>query len=409
MITIENIHIEEIGKYSRLCACIKVDGEIENTVWYEVEKRWAQYLCDECADAFVVGILPFAMAFKHDIAIVGKPVSEKMYWQLTQIYISSLEKFSNYYKKIKIQCSLCNIKWDSFAVGTGFSAGVDSFYTFYKNHEAKTKQHNITHLTFFNVGACGSYGGDQAFSRFKKRISLFKGFAEENGVEFITVNSNISEFLMMSFNYTHSFRSISAVLALQKLFKVYYYSAGVTLDEFSFNPSASDFYDLLSVQSFQTESVSFYSTGGSENRIEKLEYISKYPSTYSLLNVCNENDTNCSTCEKCIRTMSALYAIGQLDKYYKVFDVPYFYKHLAYNMAFVMSKKYDGTPEATFCNEIIKKCERQHVLVPKTAHIVAIPLSAYSILYGTARKIKPLRRIVHNRIAKKRGVRFNDE
>ena len=141
MLLIHNIHTENEGTLSRLCADINISGKDGgiSTVWYEVENEWAQYLCDERADAFVVAILPLAMAFGHDIKVEGKPLSERLYWQLEQIYIPALAKFSKYYRPIKINCSLDAKVFDSFAVGTGFSDGVDSFFTFYNNFQKSTK------------------------------------------------------------------------------------------------------------------------------------------------------------------------------------------------------------------------------------------------------------------------------
>lgn len=411
MITINKPYLQqqtgENAGYTRLCSDIQLDGEMQN-IWYEVDNEYAQYLCSERADAFLVAVLPLAAAFHHDIKIVDCPVSEQIFWQIRNILLPALDKYSNYYKNISIDCSLDNTKFDSFAVGTGFSSGVDSFYTLLKNHNAETTQHNITHLTFFNVGACGSYGGKNAEDRFRKRISLYENYVKSLGVGYVKVNSNISEFVMMSYNFTHSFRSMSAALALQKLFKTYYYSAGHTLDEFCFDPYDSAFFDLLNVQCFSNENTLFYSTGGVETREEKLEYISQFPETYELLNVCNQNDENCRTCEKCVRTMTGLYAINALEKYDKVFDVPYYKQHLSGNLAFVLSKSKDGTMEAIYYDEIIKKLKVNGKKIPFAARIKAIPLSLKFKAIAIARKNKKLRKWWHQRINKKDGVRFAD-
>lgn len=411
MITINKPYLQqqtgENAGYTRLCSDIQLDGEVHN-IWYEVENEYAQHLCFERADAFLIGILPLAMAFKHDIKIVDCPISERIFWQTKNMLIPALAKYSDYYSLISVESEIDNTEFDSYAVGTGFSAGVDSFYTLLKNCKEKTHSFNITHLAFFNVGACGSYGGKHAEQRFHKRISLYQDFVGELGVKFVKVNSNISEFVMMSYNFTHSFRSMSAVLALQKLFKVYYYSADYTLKEFCFSPYDSSFYDLLNTQCFTTENTRFYTTGAVETRVEKLEYISQYPETYGLLNVCNTNDENCRTCEKCIRTMAGLYSINALEKYDKVFDVPYFKQHLSHNLAFVLSKSKDGTVEALYFKEIVDKMKENGIKIPFSARLKAIPLSVKFKAIAIARKNKKLRKWWHQRINKKDGVRFAD-
>ncbi len=407
MIKINKPYVQEENGYARLCSKIEVDSDVWN-IWYEVEVCNKQYLCYEKADAFLIGILPFAMAFGHNIKIVDCPISEKIYWNLTNTFIPALSKYSNYYKFIEIDTDISNQKFDSFAVGTGFSGGVDSFYTYLKNKEKKTKGFNITHLTFFNVGACGSYGGKKAEERFYERIKSFESFVSSQNLDFVKINSNISERVMMSYNFTHSFRSMSAVLALQKLFKTYYYSSGFTVNEFCFNPYDSSFYDLLNTQCFSTENTEIFSTGSTENRIEKIEYISKYQETYGYLNVCNVNDNNCRTCEKCIRTMAGLYAINALEKYNAVFDVKYFKKHFIYNMAFVLSKSKDGTIEALQLKEIIDKMRENKIRIPFLSYFVAIPLSVKFITINLARKSKFLKRMYHKWMNKDSGIRYND-
>lgn len=407
MITIGKPYITETANHTKLNSVISIDGE-KHEIWYETEKDYGKYLCYEKADAFLVGILPLAMAFGHDIYVENCPISEKLYWQLTNMEIPALAKFSNYYKHISLKCSLSNEAFESYAVGTGFSAGVDSFYTLLKNINKETTAFNITHLTFFNVGACGSYGGQKAEERYIKRIALFEKDVKDFGLSFVKVNSNISDFIMMSYNFTHSFRSCSAVLALQKLFCKYYYSADYSLNEFSFDPYDSSFYDLMNTTCFSTESIDFCTTGAVENRIEKLQYISQHPQTYKILNVCNTHDENCRTCEKCIRTMAGLYSINKLDNYREVFDIDYFNIKLKKNMAFVLSKSKDGTVEALYYKQIVDSCKNNNVKIPFMSYIVAIPLSIKFKALATARKSKRLKKLWHKRQNKNAGIRFND-
>ncbi|MBQ9743400.1 MAG: hypothetical protein IJV88_07095 [Ruminococcus sp.] len=393
--------------YVRLCSKIYVDDK-EELVWYEVEEAYSEYLCYEKADAFVVGILPFAMAFGHNITVEGCPISEKLYWNMNQTFLPALAKFTNYYRRIELSSEVTDMTFDAKGVGSGFSAGVDSFDTLLRNTNEKTKGFNLTHLTFFNVGACGSYGGESAEKTFKERTEQYQPLVEKFGLQFVKVNSNLSEVLMMSFNFTHTYRSASAALALQKLFGKYYYSAGFPLNMFSFNPYSSAFYDLLNMQCFSTESISFYVTGAVATRLEKVQFISQHEETYKLLNVCNKNSFNCRTCEKCIRTMSELYSINMLDKYSEVFDVEYFRKHLAYNMAFVMSKSADGTVEALYFKNIINKIRENKLRIPFSSYFIAIPLKIKFIAIATARKSKTLKRWWHKKKNQEFGVRHND-
>ena len=329
MITIGNPYIKEMNDGTvRLCSIVNYDGK-DNEIWYGVNKEYGKYLCYERADAFLLAFLPYAMAFKHNIKIEGA-LSEKLYYQLTHLYIPSLCKYTKYYKMIKIKYDRLdsNNYCTGKGVGTGFSAGIDSFYTIIKHLNSDEKEHNLTHLTFFKVGATGSYGGERADECYKLRIENLKSFAEQIDLPFLTLDSNISEYAKMSFNYIHTFRSMSAVLALQKLFCIYYYSSGTTIDGFSLNVVDAANYDLLNVKCFSVEGMNLYSTGLADNRLDKQKYIKDYIPTYKYLNVCNSEAFNCSKCEKCLRTMAGFDCLGVLDKYKNVFDIKYYKKNV---------------------------------------------------------------------------------
>lgn len=329
MITIGNPYIKEMNDGTvRLCSVVNYDGKNEE-IWYGVDKEYGKYLCYERADAFLLAFLPYAMAFKHDIKIDGA-LSEKLYYQLKNHYIPSLAKFTNYYHSIRIKCkTLDSTSYSGAAngVATGFSGGVDSFYTVLKHLDSKEKSYNLTHLTFFKVGATGSFGGKSAQKTFEYRVSQFKKYADSKKLPFLTVDSNVSEHAKMSYNYIHTFRSMSAVLALQKLLKVYYYSSTGTIGNFEFNVVDAANFDFFNLNNFAVEGLALYSVGLQCERLEKQDYIQNFTDTYEYLNVCNLKAYNCSRCEKCIRTMAGFHCLGSLDKYNKVFDVKYYKSH----------------------------------------------------------------------------------
>ena len=411
MIIINKPYIEKNDEGGRLIAEIQIGDQLPQKVWYSVENDYIDYFCYEKADAFLIMLLPYAMASAQDIVIKGAPISENIYWSLTRDFIPTLAKFSNLYKEIHIESDITNICFNSSAVGTGFSGGVDSFYTVLRNHKTNTPDCNLTHLTFFNVGACG-YGtdfyGKNAREVFNRRYEQFKPVVEKLGLKFIKIDSNVYEFVPMTYNWIHSYRSMSAVLALQKLFKKYYYSSAGPLSFFSLDHHSSGFHDLLNTRAFSTESTDFYSVGLWESRIEKTEYISNYDITYGVLNVCNFHDTNCRVCDKCIRTMGGLYALKKLDKYSNVFDVDYFKKHLVGNLSKIIAKSYDGSVEAKYNKEIISKMRENNLHVPSASYLIAVPSIMFGKIQKLARKSKYLTKKNHQRLNKQRGLYFND-
>lgn len=295
------------------------------TLYFEVDNKYSEYLCDELYDSFVVSLLPYAIKHNEDIIIDGY-ISSKIYYQLTTYLIPLLCKAFNK-KLIKLETNVKEIYYNGTGVGASISCGVDSFYTLLKHQNQKDEKYNITHLTFFNAGSNGEYGGEKARALFNKRVEYVGKFCEENNYNLITIDTNINEFLMMNHEKTHTFRTLGCVLALQKLFSKYYFASGLPFDGSHIDESDTAFYDILNVQCFSNENISFYCSGIETTRLEKIKYISNFKETYNWLNVCVIDESNCGKCEKCIRTMTALDSIGCLKRYINVFDVDEFYKN----------------------------------------------------------------------------------
>ncbi|WP_042221721.1 hypothetical protein [Oceanobacillus manasiensis] len=379
MVIIEEPYIKRNGEYSRLCADVFIDNK-KYEMFYEVENEYEKYLCTERIDAFLIGLLPYAL--KHNLDIYSKyEVSEKLYYQIKTILIPVLSRYISNYNTVNVEAKVSYKKLpNKGAVGTGFSAGVDSFHTLYNNTNLEISSYNITHLTFFNVGSHGSKGGSEARSLYRNRMKKAKIFAEEQEFKFVSVDSNLSEILRLEFVQTHTFRSLSAVLALQKLFGVYYYSSGFPIDQFSIKEDSTAYYDLLNVYSLSNNNVSFYSTGLIESRLEKVKQISEYKKSYKYLNVCAKGDYNCGKCEKCKRTILEFYSINKLQLYSDVFDVDLFNKKIEKYLGFMIANKKNENYK-----EIYIELKERHIEVPLKAYF-------YGMRYFALKKLKLLLR-----------------
>lgn len=311
----------------RLCVKIEIPEKDGYILWYETDAKYKDYLCTERSDGFVVNLLLYAMEHQLDIEC-DQCLTERLYYQLTEYLIPSISKNINKYSPINILAPLDSSPLSSAnAVGASLSGGVDSFYTLLRHIDRKEISFNITHLTFFNAGASGEFGGEEARTRYKERIEWIHDVAEELGAEMICVDTNANELLHQNHEATHTFRTLAIPLLLQKLFAKYYFSSGFSFRDFEFDKMDTAHYDLLNIECLSTDALTFYSSGGESTRLEKLEYISNFPVTYKRLNVCVSEAVNCSHCEKCARTMVGLYAIEKLDLYKDVFDLDYFEKH----------------------------------------------------------------------------------
>lgn len=322
---LRNLRIERQEK-SKLCMDIEYNNRI-NTLWYEVDNKYEKYLCTELADSFLVALLLFALEKKENITIENVPVSDILLYNIKKYIIPTLCNNITKYNHIEINALTSNIKFNNKCNGTGISRGIDSFCTINEFTNECPDDYKIDYLTFFNIGSHGEYDSEKAYKIFQKRMEKSKKFADEYNFEFLVVNTNISDFIMQEFIETHTFRNMSIIFALQKLFKNYYYSSTYRIEEFKITTDDIAYFDSYTLSLLSTNNVRFYSSGSSINRLEKTKLVANYKPSYKYLNVCFKDDFNCGKCEKCIRTIYELYSSGNLDKYSKVFDINYFYSH----------------------------------------------------------------------------------
>lgn len=308
---------------ARLCSDLYLDHKPVYTMWFEVDEKYAQYLCEERSDAFVVVLLLYAMEHGLDIVWEEK-LSEKLYYQLTEYLIPCISSNIPKYNKIRLQGPVSNEPLHcAGAVGTALSGGVDSFYTLIR-HLDRGPNYSITHFCFFNEGSCGEFGGENARSMYHERIAWIRDVALRLGKDMVLVDGNANEFLQQRHQPTYTFRTLSNVLALQKLFGIYYMASSYPFAKFRFSEKDAGWYDLLTAHCLSTETISFYISGGETTRQGKIAAIADYPLTYDRLNVCDVHATNCGKCEKCRRTMTGLYSMDKLDLYGNVFDLKQF-------------------------------------------------------------------------------------
>lgn len=328
MIKIEKPFIVSDSSFATLQAYISID-ENRQLIWFRVEKKLEQYLCDERADAFVIAVLNYAMRNGHDI-ISDAPISEDLYYNIDTYLIDGLTEYNPSFYRTKISAPVASEQLPcAGAVGTGISCGVDSLHALAKESSTKFKKHNITHLTFNNVGSHGE--GENARKLYNERLEMPKRFADEYGYEFVASDSNLMDVIEQSHFKTHTYSSLFAVYCLQKLFSIYYYASGgykyhdFTLIDYPNICCGS--YEVLSLPLFSTHSLRVYSEGENKSRLQKLKVVSDYQPSYKYLNVCLAEHNNCGVCEKCVRTLLGLDALQVLDRYREVFDIEYYKKN----------------------------------------------------------------------------------
>ena len=161
-------------------------------------------------------------------------------------------------------------------------------------------------------------------------------------LKLLCIRSNIlQDVYRVAHDAIATFMFVSAVLALQKQFSVYYASSSYSFTEFTMNPHACSQFDLLNVYCMSTETLSLFTTGSEVERIDKVKVIAGDPVVCIYLNVCvkpGPNQENCSRCSKCSRTMLELYVNGDLERYAGVFDLDYFKNNPNYYFGYMYMK-----------------------------------------------------------------------
>ena len=331
MITIHTPKITEEGENAVLFCDLELNGNRER-LWYKVPLKFRDYLVTENADAFLVGLLFLGLKTGEDIAVTSA-VSARLHYTLTHYLIPALclanPEFSEICLKIN-RLNSSNLNTENVA-GSGLSCGVDSFATYFENKN-ENGAYKIEYFTFLNAGSLGDFGGENTRRLFREKLVQVKRFAEEEQMEVIPVDSNLSDILGMNFQSTHTLRNLSCILTLQKLFSNYYYATPHRFDKYSLNKVDTGDYDLLNTGMLSTESVSFFPSSARFNRIERTKLISGFPETYAHLDVCtnsrNAGDAlNCSVCHKCMRTQLTLDLLGKLDLYEQVFNLEKYRAH----------------------------------------------------------------------------------
>lgn len=312
------IHIE--GDTARLEAVYDCDG-VKNTLWFSTTVEYADYLCHEHADAFLVALLFNAMKEHHDIHIKST-ISTRLYYTLTRYFIPVLCHMNPSFIVINITCD----KLDSTplpsagGVGTGVSCGIDSLYTIAEHtREECPIDYRLTHLAFFNVGSHGT--GAEGRKLYHERLHNVRKFAQECGLPIVTIDSNVGDIGNVPFVAIYTVNNISCVLSLQKLFRNYHCSSGYAAYDFKFKWGDASYYEPYSLSMLSTNDTSFIPTGSAHYRTEKTAVVAEYPLSYRFLNVCITSEVNCSICAKCMRTLLTLEVQGKIGLYSQIFDL----------------------------------------------------------------------------------------
>lgn len=313
-----------------------LSSQCQCEIFFETETQYGEYFVTDVSDPFIVAALLPALVEGEDIQV--QSVSDRLYYNFNTLSYLLGKVFG--YAPIRLHAqNVVKVDYHPKGVGTGFSGGVDSFCTYIRHTAADCPESmRITHLALFNVGA---YGNDYDKTRndFETDYERARQFASEVGKPLVPVNSNMSSIYTQRDIYHYSLRTTlcisSAVLALQKLFSLYYISSSGTIDDIKLSAHDQYYYEGLLTQLLSTVNTCVLIAEHHMNRVEKTLQLIDDENAQKHLYVCaapimnekhgfdykNDTSPNCCECPKCRRTLSAIDFAGKLDAFKDRFDL----------------------------------------------------------------------------------------
>jgi hypothetical protein len=186
----------------------------------------------------------------------------------------------------------------SAGVSMFFSAGVDSFHSLIKHRD---EIDTIVMIHGFDIPLDNPGSWAEAEKLGRRTAAIF-------GKRLVIVRTNVHYGVQMPCAWRWYWGPTLAAIAhaLAPVHAKVYIASGYSYAEMK-PDSSSPLTDPL----WSSEAVTIVHDGG-ERRIDKVRRLAEHPDTLPLLRVCWENtgENNCGQCEKCIRTMLPLLALG---------------------------------------------------------------------------------------------------
>ena len=331
MISIKKPNVVSNDGKAILSADVVVDGD-KHCLWVGVEEEFGNYLCYERSDAFVLGLLQYAIRYGHNIEC-EVPMTDRLYEQLHDQFLPALCKMNpkSVGRMVTIKCDLApeiEHPTGGQAIGTGCSCGVDSLHV-YSAHQ------DITHGCIWNVhGITVDEDDEKRKVGWVNLVSHSRQFAHQAGIKLVVADSNYDRGCLpdLLFDGGTTFGNLFFIFALQKLWKKFYVASGYDITDFKLDFSGDPaHYEYLLFSFCSLANISILLDGVAQRRIDKVADLKHYPLAKKHLNVCwniSENGNNCSyRCAKCMRTMLDLDMVDALDSFDSIFDVDYYRKN----------------------------------------------------------------------------------
>ena len=323
------IHQPELLKrdgHTIIYAKIEMNQHRENIpdhLWYRVPDQFSQHLSLQ-GDAFLIPGLLAGMHFQEDIEVRGT-VSPKLAYHLEDY--QNLLHFMMPKSVTPVEIKYTRLKplpVRPEAVGVTFSGGVDSFFTIWKHlpESQPIPEFRITHALFI----LGFDILNKNKPRYQKLYSRYREALQEVNIELIPLETNLVSLIIPRMKYNHFYAPvlIGSAHLFGNLFNKYYIPNS---NDYWQNKRWTSSSNPASDPLLSTETLDIIHHGAATRREEKVEAICDWELVQANLRVCTPEDPasdmlNCSRCEKCVRTMIPIYALGKMEKF-TTFEKPF--------------------------------------------------------------------------------------
>jgi len=335
---------------------IRVQAVVEGcaSIWFELDKQFQSMIDTESVDAFFILYTWLAMERSLDLRVEGK-VSRQLANAVTQDIKKMFLALCPRLHEVNIDVLNSEASWpqSAGASATGFSGGVDSWYT------ALQAAENGTPYAYYLFANTGQHGKDNIEVVFAQRFAVAESALRTMDKPLIAVDSNIDSIFRERFQQRDVIGNIACALLLQQGITRYDYSSSYAPEDLG----VFEHYDMSVLDPYllpllNTERIRFFSIGDDAGRIEKLDFISSKELFSNEIYVCIEKAVpikNCGYCFKCRRTQLALESIDRMALLKNNFDFSFYKKIRFGSMVGLFSSADKSNLDLEIKSALIKK------------------------------------------------------
>ncbi|MDN5752825.1 MAG: hypothetical protein L0H15_06030 [Nitrosospira sp.] len=321
---IENIRSETTkGRIRRLADIVwENNARQRQTVWFETGVADEDFLSGS-ANSFLVGAAIPALGAGERRVSVDAPVCPELKQNLNVACRILSQWYGHRQPPPEIEAdvltSLPPVLGER-STGIFLSGGIDSSASLRANRLQVPRSYpsSVTHgvLVFgYDIGAYADGDANADQQRFEHALGSARAIAEDAELELVLIHTNIrhlNEDLDFWLNYYFGAFLASVAHQLDRKLQSMIINSGPdisTLAPHGSHPLLDPYYG--------TASMNIIHHGIEYTRLEKTRLVADWPVGFANLRVCTRgeyvNGLNCGICEKCVRTMVALQALGRLS------------------------------------------------------------------------------------------------